>query len=239
MTPTNFKDLIHYKARTTDATFTDSEILLLMNIYKDEIAGRIQRLRPGIWNVPANFDLVAGKREYGFPADVINSINSLDLKLSSTSNYIPAVGLKEQPKELSLENEDDISGWYSGNPHYFIRRKAIYILSETIEDITEGGLLTYNSLPANISDLTSTVDMSVDPTNTEHGFPQEFHELWNRRVVIAYKDKEEIPLTKEEQEYDIDLEMMLEEFSAPADQTMDEVREVPSFSLLYGNGYDL
>lgn len=240
MTPVDFKNLIRIqKTRTTTETFEDSDILLFGNTAIEEIAGRIQQLRPDIWNIPAYFSLIAGNREYGLPEDMLNKIRRVEIKLDPTGKYDLANGLKQQPRDLVLENEDDITSLYSGDPHYFIRRKALYLLSESIVDVPNGVLLTYNSFPAKLTSLDGTDDMSIDPSTTEHGFPREFHELAARRVSIMYKNREEVPLNDEEQRYDVDLEKALENFSAPADQEMEEVREQPSVGSLYGNGYDL
>lgn len=235
MTPGALKSLVRIKTRTTAATFPDSEMLVFVNTYKDEIASKIQSVRPEIWQVPAKFNLIAGRREYQLPHDVINRISSLELKLAPDKEYVTAIGLKTRPRH-SIANEAEVASRYSGRPHYFHRRKSIYILSSPIETVADGGILTYNSFPADITDLDSTIDMSVGPSTVEHGFPTEFHELLARRVSIAYKSNEEIPLNPEEERYGEDLLIALNEFSAPADDSLEEmILTVPTDN----NGYDL
>lgn len=237
MTSAEYTTLVRQKTRTTAETFTDAEILLYTNLYIYEIASQIQEYRPDVWNIPAKFDLVAGVREYGFPMDVLNNLNSLEIKLASDSKYQVAKGLKMRPRH-PLGDESEIVRRYSESPYYYLRRNAIYLLSDTIEDVEDGGILIYNSGPSNLTSLTGTDDMSIDPTTTTHGFPKPFHELLARRVSIAYKNKETIPLNEEEQNYRVDLELQLQKYSAPADDSIEETRDTPSNDI-FGNGYSL
>lgn len=239
MTSSEYKTLVLNKTRQTSATFTDAEILLFTNLYIYEIASQIQEYRPDIWNIPATFDLMVGRREYAFPTDVINSLNSLEIKLDEEKDYQVAIGLKMRPRH-PLGNETEIVNRYkSKNPHYYLRRNAIYLLSDTITNVTDGGILIYNSFPAKLIELDGSDDMSIDPSTTKHGFPQEFHELLARRVSIAYKNKENVPLNEEEQNYKIDLELQLQKFSAPADDSIEEMIETPDDVDIFGNGYTL
>ena len=84
MTATQLASLIRLKTRTTSTTFSDADMLVYVNTFIDEIAGRIQQVRSEVWNVPALFDLETDKREYAFPDDVLNNIVSLELKFSSS-----------------------------------------------------------------------------------------------------------------------------------------------------------
>ena len=61
--------------------------------------------------------------------------------------------------------------------------------------------------------LSSTEDMSADPSTTSHGMPREAHEIWARSVIIEYKNSKEkpIPLTEKELNYENDLQ----KFSMP------------------------
>jgi hypothetical protein len=236
MNSVNYKNLVREKTRTTADTFTDASILNLTNTYIEEIAGAIQRMRPNVWNVPAQFNLIADQREYSFPQDVLNSLNSLEIKFGADEKFVRVKGLKERPK-MAL-NEEDIRTAYENDPSYFIRRKAIYLLTKEIPSVTNGGLLTFNAFPAMLPDLTGTDDMSIDPSTTTHGFPREFHELLARRVSIAYKDSKELPLNREEQNYETDLEKRIEEFASPEDQTMEEIISMPSGNTLGDNGYN-
>jgi hypothetical protein len=204
----------------------------------EEFAGRIQGVRPEVWNIPTFANLVADQREYSFPADVLNSIVSLELKFTSTGDYIPARPLKKNPSDFALQ-ESKIAGAYNNfTPYYFLRRKAVYVLSGTIIAVTDGFKLVYNTFPAALSNLTGSDDLSVDPSTTTHGFPREFHELLARHVSIAYKDLNGIPLSKKELQFEQDLEKKLDEFSI-ANVDVEETADIPSGTSMSNNGFDL
>jgi len=239
MTQVEYAQLVREKTRQTTESFTDARILLLSNLYIYEIASQIQEYRPDIWNVPAYFDLLEGSREYGFPSDVINNLNSLEIRLATDKKYETAVGLKGRPRHAIGDEDEIVRRYKNEKPHYYLRRKAIYILSDTIGNVENGGLLIYNSFPAKLTSLEGLDDMSIDPTTTSHGFPQEFHELLARRVSIAYKNLEGIPLNEEEVNYKVDLEFQLQKFSSPADESIEEMIETPDDVNIFGNGYAL
>lgn len=235
MTGVQLSALIRRKTRTTTATYTDADMLVDVNAAVEELAGRIQQVRPEVFNMPSLADLVADQREYSFPSDMLNSMVSLELKFASTDDYVPAYPVRNAPYEFSLY-EDGIAGAYNNNtPYYFIRRKAIYLLSGTIIAVTDGLKLVYNAFPAALSDLAGVTDLSADPSTTSHGFPREFHGLLADRVIIQYKDMNGIALNREDLTYDMKLETKLDEFSTV---NLDQVvtASVPRTS---GDGFDL
>ena len=241
MTPLAITNLIRRKTRSTSATFSDTDILVDVNTFKDEIASRIQQIRPEIWNIPAVDDLVLNQREYAFPNDVINNLVSLELKfgIGADDKYIKATPLKRLPTGIALEQESTITDNYTNdNPFYFVRRNAVFILSGSIVAVTDGLNLVYNAFPANLTDLASSIDMSSDPTTTTSGFPREFHELLARRVSIHYKDLNDIKLSREDQLYEQDLEKALEDFST-AIQDLQEIAQMPSSQSMSGHGFNL
>jgi len=236
MTGAQLTALIRRKTKSTSTTYPDADLLIDINTYKDELAGKLQRHRPSIWHMPALFDLDADTREYAQPQDILNSIVSLELKLGD--DYVLATGLKEAPR-IPL-TEDEITAMYTDTePFYFLRRKAIYILTgDTVPDVTDGGKLTYNAFPQNLANLTGITDLSIDPTTTTHGFPREFHELWARRVAIAYKDINGLPLNREDQLFEVDLEKALEDFS-DEDQSLENFASMPARHTFDDSGFNL
>lgn len=226
MTGTQLATLIRRKTRTTTATYSDADMLVDVNQAMEEIAGRIQTIRPEIWNMLVTFDLVADQREYSFPADVLNSIVSLELKFTSSGDYVPANALRNVPHDDVLQESIIVGTYNNSTPDYFIRRKAIYLLSSTITAVTDGGRIVYNAFPATLPNLSGSTDLSIDPTTITHGFPREFHELLARHASIAYKDLNSIPLGETEKNYENDLEKKLDEFSI-VDQSLEEIASVP------------
>jgi len=188
-------------------------MLVLVNLMKDEIASRIQQVRQEIFNMPSYEDLVADQREYAFPSDVLNNLVSLALKFTASGDYVKAYPIARRHYLDALQESKIVNDFDSLEPNYFIRRKALYILSGAIIAVTNGIKLVYNCFPANLANLNGSTDLSVDPTTTSHGFPREFHELWARRVSIEYKGPNNIPLSKKELDYDKDLEKALDDFA--------------------------
>lgn len=238
MTGTELATLIRKRTKTDSTTFPSADMLVDVNIFKDEIAGMIQQRRPEIFNMPAKDDLVANQREYSFPSDVMNNIVSLNLKFDSSNAYVWAEPFHAANRFRVGLQESEIVKYYNNNdPYYFIRRNAIYILSGTISAVTDGILLVYNAFPANLADLTGNTDLSVDPTTTSHGFPREFHELLARRVSIEYKDRNDVKLSKKELDYDDDLIEALDNFST-ANLDEEILSAVPTGTDQGDDGFD-
>ncbi len=237
MTAAQLTTLIRKKTKTDSNTYPDAELLADVNLMKDEIASKIQQVRPEIWNTPAFANLKADKREYAFPDDVLNHIISLELKFSDDSDYVIATPISRKHYSGVLEESVIVNNFDNLNPRYFIRRDAVYILSGTIIAVTDGFKIVYDAFPADIPNLTGTTDLSIDPSETEHGFPREFHELLARRVSQEYKDRNGIKFSQKEQVYQQDLEDALEDFEI-ANLDKQIIGSIPSGSTLGDNGYN-
>ena len=208
--------IIRTKTKTNSTTYTDADMLVDVNLFKDEIASKIQRIRPEHWNMPSYNNLVADQREYAFPSDVMNNIVKVSLKFgtASTDKFVRTFPIKRNDYLDTLEETKIVNDFTNDEPNYFIRRKAIYILSGTIISVTNGILLVYNAFPADLTIMTeNTLEIEADPTTTSHGFPREFHELLARRVSIEYKDRNDIVLSRKELQYETDLQNQLDDFS--------------------------
>lgn len=238
MTGTQLAALVRRKTRAGTTNYSDAHMLVDVNVFIEEIAGRIQQQRPVVWNIPSTFNLVANQREYAFPADTLNSIVSLELKFTSSGDYTPAHAIKRAPSDFALQESNIVAHYNNSSPVYFSRRKALYILSGTITAVTDGGKLVYNAFPASLANLAGSTDLSVDPSTTTHGFPREFHELLARRVVIHYKDINGINLSREDLAYEQDLENALDNFST-INLDLQEIANMPSSASLSNHGFDL
>lgn len=229
--------LIRRKTKTNSTTYTDANLLVDINLMKDELASQIQQNRRTIWNMPALDDLIADSREYAFPSDVLNHIISLELKFTATGDYVKAYSINRKHYNDVLQESIIIDNFDNLEPKYFIRRKALYILSGTIIYVANGMKLVYDAYPQDLANLTGTDDLSVDPSTTEHGFPREFHELLGRRVSIEYKDKNNIKFSQKELKYDDDLQDALDNF-AVADVNESIIGALPSGETTGNNGQD-
>ena len=209
MTPAEFTTFVRYKTRTNSTTLSDSDILALMKIRQDEIAREILKAREDILLIPQYADLVAGYREYPLPSDIIASYKRVEAKLDGT-NWLKLTEIDLTQISFPISTEADIVARFANledECFYDQRRNAIYIYSGTITDVSDGLRVWCNTYPAPITDLTSTTDMSIDPSTTTHGIPRELHELWARGVIIDYKESREkpIPLNEREIKYVYDL----------------------------------
>jgi hypothetical protein len=202
----------------------------------------ITEKNPMIFAVPATDSLVADQRSYAIPDDRLNSLVKIEVKFSASDSRIPLVAIKDYE---GSETESEIVKDYAnvlGECFYYIRRRAIQILSGTISAVTNGLRYWYLTYPANpiISGTGSTTDMSVDPSTTTHGFPRQFHELLARRVSIEWKGSrpKPIPLNETEKNYQNDLERQLNAI-AREDLNLEIVGELPPSADLYDDGFSL
>lgn len=211
MTGTTLAALIRYKTRTNSTTFTDTDMLPLVNIFKDEIASKIVEKNNGMFLIPQTFDLVADRREYAVGDDLLNRIHKVEIKFAAADSRFPSTFIKDyQGSETESEIVKNFSNAQGGFAHT-IRRRALFILSGTIISVTAGGRFWAHIFPADLANLTGTTGLEVDPTTTSFGFPRQFHELLARRVSIEYKGRQPkpIPLNRHELNYEQDLELQL------------------------------
>ena len=219
MTPTEFATYVRFKTRTNATTFTDAQIKALMVTRQDEIAKAILRTNEDILLIPQKADLVASSitaRDYPFPSDIISRIKRIEAQLGGT-DWIPLVEIDITQIGKPISTEKNITDIFNnlrktaGNPNgarFDLLRKSIFIYSGTITATTDGLRLFCNTFPAAVTDLTTSTDMSVDPSTTTHGIPRVMHEIWARGVIIDYKESKEkpIPLTERELKYEFDFE---------------------------------
>ena len=241
MTSAALNTLINLKCNTNDTTFPVADKLVLVNIFKDEIASRIVEMDAGYFLIPSTFNLVANQREYPIGDDLLNRIQRVEFKFDSTSSRFPSKYIKDY---LESETESEIVqrfGNTKGNFSHTIRRRALFLLSGTISNVTDGGRIWAYIFPANLANLTDdTNGMEVDPSITSFGFPRQFQELLARRIAIEYKGRQPkpIPLNSMDLNYEKDLQRALDALS-PMDASGETVAEMNSDDDFWDNGHDL
>lgn len=211
MTPTKFASIVRYYTGTDSTTFTDAEIMLLANAYKDEIASQIVLRNEDYFGMKFTRDLEAGRREYALPDEVLNSIKYVEAILDG-SNQVHLDEFDINSYKRPTSEAEIILQFGLLSPKYDIYRRSLYLYTgETVPAVTGGLILWAIIYPADITDLSSVLDMSVDPSTTTHGFPRQFHELLARRVSIGYKSSLPKPkkLSPKEMLYDVDMERAL------------------------------
>jgi hypothetical protein len=216
MIPTTFASYIRKKTKTNATTFTDADMVMYANVFKDEIAERIIQKNEHYFGMYSLATLVAGQREYSLPDDLLSKIMFVEAKLDG-SNW-------SRLKEVNINTDDfvmdeaSVRNEFSGrDPGYFIIRKSLYLLTgSAIIDVSDGLRLWSLSYPAEFTTFASgSNDMSVAPSSTGHGWPRPFQELLARRIIIEWKSSQDkpIPLSEREQMYENDLNEALESIS--------------------------
>ena len=237
MTGAQLAALIRRKTKTDSTTYTDANILIDINLMKDEIAAKIAAAKEEAFNVTTNDDLADDQRLYPYETDVMNQLVRLELKFTASGDYVLATPIQLRQVRIPMQESLIVGEYGNESPFYFIRGKHIYILSGTIVDVTDGIQWVYRCFPVDLANITGVTDLSIDTSATELGFPREFHELWARRVSIEYKNTNNVPLSKKELDYEIDLQKAIDDFDFPnADQEI--IGELPSGAYRGYDGYD-
>lgn len=241
MTTTEFATLVRYKTKTNSTTFTDAQILLLMNIFKNEIASKIVERNADYFLTSETFNLVASSttRIYSFNANILARMHKLEIKFSSTDSRFPSKYIKNYS---GSETESEIVKNYTNSEGGFahtIRGKGIFILSGTITAVTDGGQIFYYLYPADFAALNGSTDMAVDPSASTFGFPRQFHELLARRVSIEWKGAQPkpVPLNRHELNFEYDLQLALDSI-AHRDESGDIIGDSLSAAETGNNGFD-
>ena len=207
-----FATLVRYYTKTNSTTFTDADILILANIFKEDIAGAIgKEVGEDYFGLRFERNLETGQREYDLPSEVMSRIKYLEAKLDGT-NWEK---LNETDLSFYGKTTDEatiVETYADKKPEFDIWDKGIYILSDSaITEVVDGLKLWAIIYPKDFSDLTSTEDMATNPDDYTHGFPRPFHELLARRISIAYKSSKDkpIPLSEKEKLYEVDFKEVI------------------------------
>jgi hypothetical protein len=213
---TEFAARIRFFTGTNTVTFTDADILMLANTAKDDFAKDIVQANEDYFGLDHYCDLVAGQREYPLP------LNLLQLKLTEAKlDGTTWKRLIETDYNLGTytTDEDSIVVAFAGQePCFEYYRNSIWILNDSaIIDVADGLYIKGFIYPADFTSLSSTDDMSANPSSTSHGLPRQFHELLARRIIIDYKNAKDkpIPLTERETLFDRDFADAIESIKNP------------------------
>lgn len=213
MTPAKFATLVRFYTKTNSTSFTDTEILMLANLFKDEIANEVgKKVGEDYFGLRLTTDLVEDQREYGFPSEVMARIKYAEAKLDGT-NWVKMGSTDLAQYELPTDEANIVAAYAGKAAEIDIWDKSFFIYSDAaIIDVTDGLKIWAIVFPADITDLASVVDMSENPSATSHGFPRQFHELLARAVSIAWKTSQPrpIPLSEPEKLYRLDLNNALD-----------------------------
>jgi len=214
MTPASLSSYIRLKCRCNTTTLTNADLLILANVVKDNICQRALETDEDIFLVPTYMNLVANQREYPLHSNILSRIKRVEAKLDGT-NWLKLKNFDLTDHSKPVTPESNITYYFSnseGEAFYDIMRKALWIYSGTITSVTDGLRVWQNTWPADLTDMTSTTDMSTDPSTTTHGVPKELHRVIAKGIIIEYKESKEkpIPLTEGEQRFEFDVEKAIQ-----------------------------
>lgn len=210
MTYAKFASLVRNYTKTNSTTLADTELLMLANAAKDEMAGQIIEKNEDYFLMPFYRDLEADTREYAMP-DELMQIKYVEAMLDG-ENLEHLVETDMNSLGFPMDETNIRLNFAEREPAYDIVRRALYILNgDAITAVTNGLKLRAIIYPADFTDLSSTTDMSVDPTTTSFGWPRPFHELLARLVAITWKGNraKPVPLNDREKRYEADLQRAL------------------------------
>lgn len=211
---TEFATYIRFHTKTDSTTLTDAELVALANVKKDEIAKEIAKTNEDIFGMWYLRDLEAGVREYSFPANILSNIKGVEACVANSGTEFKKFTEFDLTQYRGTTVEADIRNAFGGKYQFDIFRKSLWLYTgEAIVAVANGLKLWAIQFPADLTTtiISSTDDMSVDPSTTTHGMPRESHEIWARSVIIDYKNSKEkpIPLTEKELNYEADLQKVL------------------------------
>lgn len=236
MTPAEFATLVRQRTGTNSTTFTDAEILALMNAFRDTFAIKIvKRVGEDYFLMKFYRDLEADVREYGFPDEVIGKIKSVQAKLDGSAwSELREFDLSQYRRPT---DEGTIREQFSGRrPAFDIIHRSLVIYSGDAVVAVADGLVLYASCElAKWTSLSGSVDMAVNPTTTSFGLPRGFHELMARKVQIEWKNSQDkpVPLSLSEKAFEDDFKAALDDLAG-----MNEDRGfVPSCPVDTGEDY--
>lgn len=241
MTPKKFATYVRLKTGTNSTTFPDASILAFMEVRQDEIAQAILKADEDILLIPQTVNLVADQREYPFPTDIISRIKRVEAKLDGTNWLkLDEFDLTQHDKPTDETNITYNFSNEEGNCAFDLMRRSLVIYSGTIIDVTGGLKLWLDTWPTPITDLTSTTEMNIDPSDTTHGIPRALHKIWATGVIIDFKSSRQkpIPLTEREQSYEFDLNKAIETLKH-GNMDREVIGDLPPASERYNDGSDL
>lgn len=187
MTPAQLAYLIRKKTGATENSYSNTNMLVDINIFIDDFAKEIAKANEDIFGMRFTRNLVADRREYGIPDEILNNLKYVEAKLNGTDQkHLTPFDLNTYKRPTDEENI--INNFTDVDPKYDIFRRSLWIYSGSAIQAVTGGLILWAIIyPAHLTDLTSTIDMATEPSTTSHGFPRQFHELLARRVAMEYK----------------------------------------------------
>jgi len=232
---TNFAKYIRLKTKTNSTTFPDADIVTYANIIKDDIAKEITKANEDYFGMEFLRNLEAGKRKYLFPSDILNNMKTLEAKLDGTY-WERLTEFDLNSYKGTTDEATIVEKWHGKDPQFDIFGSQVIIYSDdAISAVTDGLKLRAIIFPADITtaQLSTTTDMSANPSTISFGMPIQFHKIWATKIIVEYKTSKEkpIPLTESEMNVDKDFQLAI---NALKGQNLDR----STIATMPDNGHD-
>ena len=197
---------IRLRTRTNSTTLPDATLTALAAVHMDTLALRVLDIDEDYFGTPSYADLIASSdnfdnREYSLPTTQLNRLKRVEGKLDGT-NWLKLRSFDLRYYARPTDEETVLNQFSNDQDYAFydIYRNSIWIYSGAITAGTDALKLWSFNFPAHISDWTSTVELSTDPTSTTHGFPRALHPSLCDCIIVDWKQSREKPIPLTEQE---------------------------------------
>lgn len=219
MTGTNFATYVRYLTQTDVTTLTDAELVLLMNVEKDNLAEEIaSNVDEGYFVMKDVRDLELNTRNYTYPEDFLKSLKYVAAKLDGSNwSYLRETDFGFiAARSLPLMDNAQIKNEFSqAEARYLLKNNELFILSgDDIPAVTDGLHIEVEVYPEDFktSDLSGSDSLHIPSTTTMVRLPRPATKVLAKMVSIAYKTSKDkpLPLTEDERLLPVDKEALFD-----------------------------
>jgi len=177
---------------TDTTTLPDAELLIKMNVNKDEICREISNRKENFFEREFETHLLAGVREYAFPLNVTKVVGVevlLDGDRPRRGEEIDmnSYGNTSSFNRATTDEATIIERFSDDNPMYKLSNRMVVLYTGSTIPAQTDGLKMYGiEYPANFTQLTSTDSIAYDRSVVNAGFPLEFHDLLAIKCALDY-----------------------------------------------------
>lgn len=227
----NFASFVRAETKTNSSSFPSSDLTLYGNIAKDYLAEEIVQLKEDYFDMVLTTSLVAGQRQYSFPTYMLKNMKMVEAKLDGTNwKRLKEFDLNSyrlrQSKPVKPYNDLDINTSFAtattdetqitnvfsdDTPSFDIDGLTMNIYTESaITSVTNGIKLHATIYPTDYadSDWGTTNEISARKTTTSTALPRPSHEVLARKVIMLFKEANQIPLNEFDLNFPNELEIM-------------------------------
>lgn len=215
MTGSTFAQLVRSGTKTNSTTLSDADMVLFMNAVQEEIAADIAaEVDENYFDMELYRDLEADIRAYTYATDILKHSKYVAAKLDGTNwTYLTEAFFSEFTTPMR-ENTYIKSMYAAKKAQFYISGRELFVLSgDDIIAVDDGLKMVAEVYPEAITTaaLSSSDDLSIPSSDTQHRLPRQCHPYWAMRVIVKYKESKDkpIPLTKDEQRLEIKRDEML------------------------------